>query len=148
MNSAETQQRCHALVSRSQTAFTVKAVWLRETSHVPPYRTLAKRTYPSLCRSLQPTSKQFQPTPRASLVVRRLSQRQLHRAFVQTFFPYMYVYGYDRSHSIISRKLSDDRTLSRALQCKFYQIAEFPSQNLLYVVCKCIILSLYIKRGV
>ena len=59
------------------------------------------------------TSKWFQPSPRASLVVRRLSQRQLHRAFVQTFFPYMY--RYDRSRGIIRQKLSDDRTLSRAL---------------------------------
>ena len=32
-------------------------------------------------------------------------------------------------------------------QCRFYQIAEWLSQNLLYVVCMCIILSIYIKRS-
>ena len=92
----------HVLVSRSQTAF----MWKRSgyarlaTYRGPP----THLSHTDLSISLSLLTSSIEPSPHASLVVRRLSQRQLHRAFVQTFFPH--VYGYDRSRGIISRKLS------------------------------------------
>ena len=76
-----------------------------------PSRTEAMQTYSSLCRSLWSTSEPFSPIPSASSLVEP-RQSKLH-AFVQTFCPH--VHEIDRSHGIITRKLSDDRTLLRAL---------------------------------
>ena len=77
-----------------------------------PSRIETMQTYSSLCRSPWSTSEPFSSIPLASSPVEPC-QSKLH-TFVQTFCPH--TREIDQSCGIITRKLSNDRTLSWALK--------------------------------